>query len=98
MSGGVPAPPQRQTWGVTTPPQDTTWANFTDDAPWVLDRSDIAWDRVAVVLRDNARREVPRLIKRRRLPPLGRLVVVVATLGLVIGMILGAIVFSSINS
>jgi ubiquinone biosynthesis protein len=66
---------------VTTPPADTVWANFTDDAPWVLDRSDIAWDRVAVVLRDNARREVPRLIKRRRTPPLGRLVVVVAVLG-----------------
>ena len=90
MSHGARTPPCREgcrrrgngrLGGVTTPPQDTAWANFTDDAPWVLDRSDIAWDRVAVVLRDNARREVPRLIKRRRLPPIGRLVVVVATLG-----------------
>lgn len=64
---------------VTTTPSDLEWANFADDAPWVMDRGSIAWDRVAVVLRDNARREVPRLIKKRTLPPLGRLVTVVAT-------------------
>ena len=64
---------------VNRTPADLEWANFADDAPWVLDRDNIAWDRVAVVLRDNARREVPRLIKKRTLPPLGRLFTVVVT-------------------
>ena len=66
---------------VTRTPADLEWANFADDAPWEMDRDNIAWDRVAVVLRDNARREVPRLIKKRTLPPLGRLVTVVAVFG-----------------
>ena len=47
----------------------------------MLDRDAIAWSRVAVVLRDGARREVPDLIRSRRIPPLGRLVVVAARLG-----------------
>ena len=66
---------------VTHTPADLEWANFADDAPWEMDRDNIAWDRVAVVLRDNARREVPRLIKKRTLPPLGRLVTVVTVFG-----------------
>ena len=59
-------------------PADTNWANFTEDAPWVIDPDGLAWDRVAVVLRGKARAEVPALIKSRRLPPVGRLVVVVS--------------------
>ena len=39
---------------VTRPPADLEWANFADDAPWEMDRDNIAWDRVAVVLRDVA--------------------------------------------
>ena len=70
--------PNGRMGSVTSTPADLQWANFADDAPWVMDRDRIAWDRVALVLRDNARREVPRLIKKRALPPVGRLVTVVA--------------------
>jgi ubiquinone biosynthesis protein len=60
---------------------DLEWGNFSESGPWVLDRETIAWSRVAVVLRDGARREVPDLIRSRRIPPLGRLVVVGARIG-----------------
>ena len=58
---------------------DTTWGNFTATGPWVLDRDDISWARVAVVLRDRARREVPTLVKAGRVPPVARLATVVWT-------------------
>ena len=62
-------------------PTDLEWGNFSDSGPWELDREEVTWLRVAPVLRDNARREVPGLIRARRMPPLGRLVTVVARLG-----------------
>ena len=64
-----------------TTPADTSWANFTEHGPWVLDRDAISWGRVAVVLRDNARREVPHLVKPRRVPPVRRMLTVVAVFG-----------------
>lgn len=70
-----------QTEGVPTPPADLDWGNFSDSGPWTLDRDTIAWMKVAPVLRDGARREVPRLIRTRRLPPIGRLIVVTWHLG-----------------
>ncbi len=72
---------ERQTDGVTERAADLEWGNFSDAGPWTLDRDAISWSRVAVVLRDQARREVPSLIRSRRLPPVKRLVVVVARLG-----------------
>ncbi len=66
----------------TSASPDTSWGNFTSHGPWVLDRDDIGWSRVALVLRDAARREVPALVKARRVPPIGRLVTVVWTFGL----------------
>ena len=56
---------------------DLDWGNFTASGPWTLQRDDIAWLRSARVLRDQARAEVPSLIRSRRLPPVGRLVAVV---------------------
>ena len=64
---------------MTTSPADTAWANFTEDGPWELDRARIEWMTLATVLRDRARAEVPVLISPRRVPPVGRLVRVVAT-------------------
>jgi ubiquinone biosynthesis protein len=61
---------------------DLSWGNFTEQGPWVLDRDAIKWSRVAVTLRGKARREVPELIKSRRIPPIGRLVHVVYVFGL----------------
>lgn len=47
----------------------------------MLDKDAIAWSRVAVVLRNSAQREVPGLIRSRKLPPVGRLATVVRHLG-----------------
>jgi ubiquinone biosynthesis protein len=66
---------------VTTSHSDLSWGNFSDSGPWVLDRDTIAWSQVAVVLRDAARKEVPTLIRTRKFPPIGRLIVVVWHLG-----------------
>ncbi len=60
---------------------DLDWGNFSGAGPWVLDRDTISWSRVAVVLREQAQREVPHLIRSRRLPPVKRLLVVVSRLG-----------------
>ena len=72
---------QRQTDFVNSSQSDLSWGNFSDVGPWVLQRDEIAWSSVAVTLRDAARREVPTLIRTRRLPPIGRLIVVVWHLG-----------------
>ena len=66
---------------MTNRPNDLSWGNFSDSGPWVLDRDTIAWSQVAIVLRAAAQKEVPSLIRARRIPPLDRLVVVVAHLG-----------------
>ena len=56
---------------------DLDWGNFSSGGPWVLDRDAIEWSRVAVVLRRMAQREVPDLVRNRRVPPVGRLFQVV---------------------
>jgi ubiquinone biosynthesis protein len=72
---------ERQTESVTNSAADLDWGNFSDAGPWVLNRESITWSRVAVVLRQQAQAEVPRLIRARKLPPIKRLIVVVARLG-----------------
>ena len=57
---------------------DLEWGNFSAKGPWVLDRDAISWAQIAIVLRAAAQKEVPSLIRSRRLPPLGRLITVVA--------------------
>lgn len=76
----VGAPPHSETDEVTASP-DLEWGNFSSSGPWVLERDKISWARVAVVLRTSAQREVPGLIRSRKLPPLGRLLTVVSRLG-----------------
>lgn len=66
---------------VTDTLDDLAWGNFSDHGPWIMDRDAIAWSKVAVVLRRQAQQEVPTLIRSRRVPPVGRLVVVVGRLG-----------------
>ena len=72
---------ERQTESVTNTATDLDWGNFSDSGPWVLNRESMTWSRVAVVLRQQAQAEVPRLIRARKLPPIKRLIVVVARLG-----------------
>ena len=57
---------------------DLEWGNFSAKGPWVLDRDTISWAQIAIVLRTAAQKEVPSLIRSRRIPPLGRLITVVA--------------------
>ena len=66
---------------MTNRPSDLSWGNFSDSGPRVLDRDTIAWSQEAIALRTAAQKEVPSLIRARRIPPLGRLFVVVAHLG-----------------
>lgn len=72
---------KRQTDFVTKTAADLEWANFSESGPWVLSPESISWSRVAVVLRQQAQAEVPRLIRARKLPPIKRLIVVVTRLG-----------------
>ena len=65
---------------------DLAWGNFTAHGPWTLEREPAGmclstWAGPAVELREAARREVPALIRARRIPPLGRLLTVVRTFG-----------------
>lgn len=66
---------------MTAPMTDLQWGNFSETGPWDLNRDEIAWSRVAVTLRNAAQKEVPTLIRSRRIPPIGRLIMVVARLG-----------------
>lgn len=73
-----------QTVAVTTPstrPADLTWAAFSDTPPWVVERDALAWADDAVILRREARAEVPRLTEAGKIPPLGRLARVLGVLG-----------------
>jgi len=65
---------------------DRSLGSFSDRGPWVLDPASLAWDAELTALRDRARAEVPELMRRRRIPPLGRFLVT----GLRLGWALGA--------
>ncbi len=53
-------------------PADLAYWSFTDDGPWVVEESAITWNRDVEGLREAAKAEVPRLMRRRRLPPARR--------------------------
>ncbi len=59
--GTPPHPPS------ATRPADCEWGAFTDEAPWVLERSDIRWLPLAERLRSAARRGPRFLISPSRL-------------------------------
>jgi ubiquinone biosynthesis protein len=67
------------------PSPDLALGAFTDHGPWVIEADRLSWRRGIDALRVRTRAEVPRLMRRRRLPP-GRRVVRV---GLVLGNALG---------
>ena len=65
--------------------EDRSWAAFTDDPPWVLDRSEIRWHNLAATLRADAQARIPDLIAPRRLPPGRRFLTVTRRLGGAVG-------------
>jgi ubiquinone biosynthesis protein len=52
---------------------DLAFGAFSDHGPWVLDLEHIPWQWDIDRIRRGTKREVPRLLARNRLPPLGRL-------------------------
>ena len=51
---------------------DVAESSFSDQGPWVINRSQLTWTAGIVLLRENTRRLVPQLTAKRRLPPPGR--------------------------
>ena len=64
-----------------TLPEDCSWGAFSENAPWTLSQSDLAWAKDAAILRRQARDEVPGLTAAGKVPPIGRLLRVVWVLG-----------------
>lgn len=54
---------------------------FTEEGPWVVERDRLVWLPGIDRIRARTRADVPRLLARRRLPPVGRLTRVVASIG-----------------
>jgi len=48
-------------------------SSFTDHGPWELVLDDVAWREGLGVVRDSTRARVPELVRRRRVPPVARL-------------------------
>ncbi len=67
------------------PPPDCAFAGFSDDPPWLVDPDDLPWLEGIGAIRARTRAEVPRLVRRRRLPPAPRIVKVGWTLGRAVG-------------
>ena len=58
-----------------TTPGDLAVGAFSDNPPWQIRPETLAWRDELGDLRDAARAEVPALMRRRLLPPLGRFVI-----------------------
>ncbi|HET9689936.1 MAG TPA: AarF/UbiB family protein [Acidimicrobiales bacterium] len=67
-------------------PADLAWGSFSETPPWVLDLGRLDWRAGTDALRAGTAAQVPVLIRRRRLPPGGRVV----RTGLQLGTALGA--------
>jgi ubiquinone biosynthesis protein len=60
---------------------DVALYSFSEDAPWVVDPEDLPWRRDVEAIRARTRSEVPRLVRRRYLPPSRRIARVTRILG-----------------
>ncbi|HEY3700694.1 MAG TPA: AarF/UbiB family protein, partial [Acidimicrobiales bacterium] len=65
----------------TPRPADLEFGAFTEDGPWVIDLDDLPWRAAVDRVRARTRGEVPRLLRRRRIPPGQRVVRVGSQLG-----------------
>lgn len=68
----------------SNPPTDLSLGAFSNHAPWLVDPENMPWRAPVPTVRDVVRRQLPSLTRQRRLPPLGRLMVVVFHLGLAV--------------
>ena len=63
------------------PPDDLHLGSFSEDPPWSLAERRITWRSRVDDLRARQARQLPRLTRPPKLPPIGRALVVVAVLG-----------------
>ncbi len=64
---------------------DTDWGSFSDQGPWIIDRSDLPWRRSVAVERAVIARSLPELTRRRFLPPAARVGRTTRLLGWAVG-------------
>jgi ubiquinone biosynthesis protein len=57
---------------MSTAPTDLEQFAFSDCGPWSIDPQQLAWSRDLALLRAQTQAEVPRLLRRRVIPPVGR--------------------------
>lgn len=81
ISPAAPGPPEKS----EADPGDLAHGAFSHNAPWEVDPNAMAWRRGSDALRVRVANEVPSLLGRRRLPPLGRMVRVAFGLGRAMG-------------
>ncbi|MFP4513094.1 MAG: ABC1 kinase family protein [Acidimicrobiales bacterium] len=62
-------------------PADLEIGAFSDDAPWIIDPEQLSWRPVVATIRDLTRRQLPALLAPARLPPAGRLSLVLGRFG-----------------
>ncbi len=63
-------------------PADLAVGAFSDHGPWLVEPDQMTWRRVEPTIRYLTHREVPKLLARRRTPPLGRSIRVVGHFGI----------------
>ena len=81
----APAEPARPARPAQAAPIDLALGAFTDTPPWLVDPDQMTWRRAVHYLRQASQAEVPRLIRRRRLPPGRRVLTVGVRLGWALG-------------
>jgi len=62
-------------------PADLALGAFSDAAPWLVDPDALVWHRGLDAVRFRTRAEVPRMLERGTIPPIGRVARVVASVG-----------------
>src|SRR5690349_17684037 len=75
----------RVTAAEPTPPDaspDIEYGSFTEHGPWVVEPDSLKWRRDVPRLRAQVRDSLPELIRYRRVPPGGRMLVTLRDLGL----------------
>jgi ubiquinone biosynthesis protein len=63
------------------PPADLEVGSFSDHPPWIVDPAEMRWRRAVPAVRWVQRRELPELVRPRRLPPVRRLARVARHIG-----------------
>jgi ubiquinone biosynthesis protein len=77
-----PAPAKASDGG---PPSDLEVGAFSETPPWLVVPAELTWRHDLDELRRATAGEVPQLLRKRRVPPISRLLLVVAVLGWALG-------------